>query len=58
MAALVLMDQVLIQNARRTAASLLAPLQHLPPSMVMPPKKVVQKLVEYPEVEEVKLTSA
>ncbi|TFK86539.1 chorismate synthase [Polyporus arcularius HHB13444] len=34
MAALVIMDQVLIQNARKTAASLLPPITTLPPTMV------------------------
>jgi chorismate synthase len=33
---------VLQQNARRTAASLLPPLTHLPPSMVIPGKSTVQ----------------
>lgn len=33
------------QNARTTAASLLPALTHLPPSMVMPPKDVVDKVV-------------
>jgi len=41
MAALVIMDAVLIQNARQTAASLLPPLTHLPPAMAMPSKKAV-----------------
>uniref|UniRef100_A0A0W0F9R1 chorismate synthase n=1 Tax=Moniliophthora roreri TaxID=221103 RepID=A0A0W0F9R1_MONRR len=38
MAAIVLMDQLLIQNSRRTAAQLLPPITTLPPAMVMPPK--------------------
>ncbi|OSD05674.1 chorismate synthase [Trametes coccinea BRFM310] len=38
MAALVIMDQVLIQNARKTASSLLPPITTLPPTMVKPPK--------------------
>ena len=36
MASLVIMDQVLIQNARKTAASLLPPITTLPPTMVKP----------------------
>ncbi|TFK57721.1 chorismate synthase [Heliocybe sulcata] len=36
MAALVVMDQVLIQHARRGAASLLPPITTLPPTMVLP----------------------
>ncbi|KIJ59821.1 hypothetical protein HYDPIDRAFT_99951 [Hydnomerulius pinastri MD-312] len=36
MAAIVVMDQLLIQNSRRTAASLLPPITTLPPTMVMP----------------------
>ncbi|KAG8828883.1 hypothetical protein FRC19_000271 [Serendipita sp. 401] len=55
MAALVLMDQILIQNARRAAANLLPPLDHLPPSMVLPSKRVLQKLAEDPQVEEVEV---
>lgn len=39
MAAIVVMDQLLIQNARRTAASLLPPITTLPPTMVMPSKE-------------------
>jgi chorismate synthase len=42
MAALVVMDQLLIQNARKTAASLLPPITTLPPTMVMPPKEAVK----------------
>ncbi|KAJ8520363.1 hypothetical protein ONZ45_g2828 [Pleurotus djamor] len=38
MAAIVVLDQLLIQNARKTAASLLPPITTLPPTMVMPPK--------------------
>ncbi|KAI5989766.1 chorismate synthase [Pisolithus albus] len=34
-----LMDQLLIQNARKTAASLLPPITTLPPTMVMPSKE-------------------
>ncbi|PPQ98898.1 hypothetical protein CVT24_003529 [Panaeolus cyanescens] len=36
MAAIVVMDQLLIQNSRKTAASLLPPIKTLPPTMVMP----------------------
>ncbi|KAF8555904.1 chorismate synthase [Imleria badia] len=36
MAAIVVMDQLLIQNARKTAASLLPPITTLPPSMMIP----------------------
>jgi len=36
MAALVVLDQLLIQNSRKTAASLLPPITTLPPTMVMP----------------------
>lgn len=36
MAAIVVMDQLLIQNARKTAASLLPPISTLPPTMVTP----------------------
>lgn len=39
MAAIVVMDQLLIQNARKTAASLLPPIATLPPTMVMPSKE-------------------
>lgn len=38
MASLVVMDQLLIQNSRRTAASLLPPVTTLPPTMILPPK--------------------
>jgi len=41
MASLVVMDQLLIQNARKTAASLLPPITTLPPTMVMPAKSSV-----------------
>jgi len=33
------------QNARTTAAALLPPLTHLPPTMVLPGKEVVDKVV-------------
>ncbi|KDR85215.1 hypothetical protein GALMADRAFT_218302 [Galerina marginata CBS 339.88] len=38
MAAIVVMDQLLIQNSRKTAANLLPPITTLPPTMVMPKK--------------------
>ncbi|PPQ67400.1 hypothetical protein CVT25_005979 [Psilocybe cyanescens] len=38
MAAIVVMDQLLIQNSRKTAASLLPPITTLPPTMVIPKK--------------------
>ncbi|CAG7847272.1 Chorismate synthase; AltName: Full=5-enolpyruvylshikimate-3-phosphate phospholyase [Serendipita indica DSM 11827] len=57
MAALVLMDQLLIQNARRATANLLPPLDYLPPSMVLPPKRVLEKLAEDPGAEAVEVTS-
>lgn len=38
MAALVVIDQLLIQNSRKAAASLLPPVTTLPPTMVMPKK--------------------
>ena len=38
MAALVLMDMLLMQNARSTAASLLPPITTLPPTMILPPR--------------------
>ncbi|KAF7437318.1 hypothetical protein PC9H_004157 [Pleurotus ostreatus] len=41
MAAIVVLDQLLIQNARKTAASLLPPITTLPPTMVMPPKETL-----------------
>jgi chorismate synthase len=40
MAALVVMDQLLIQNARKTAASLLPPIATVPPTMVTPKQLV------------------
>ncbi|KAF8973792.1 chorismate synthase [Flammula alnicola] len=40
MAAIVVMDQLLMQNARKTAASLLPPITTLPPTMVMPKKGI------------------
>ncbi|KAF8167882.1 chorismate synthase [Crassisporium funariophilum] len=40
MAAIVVMDQLLIQNSRKTAASLLPPVTTLPPTMVMPKKNL------------------
>ncbi|KAL0945554.1 hypothetical protein HGRIS_014715 [Hohenbuehelia grisea] len=39
MAAIVVLDQLLIQNSRKTAASLLPPITTLPPTMVMPTKR-------------------
>ncbi|OBZ80102.1 Chorismate synthase [Grifola frondosa] len=39
MASLVIMDQLLLQNARKTAASLLPPITTLPPTMVKPPSE-------------------
>lgn len=36
MAAVVVLDQLLIQNARKTAASLLPAVTTLPPTMVLP----------------------
>jgi len=36
MAAIVVMDQVLLQNARKAAASLLPPITTLPPTMMIP----------------------
>ncbi|KAF9493922.1 chorismate synthase [Pleurotus eryngii] len=41
MAAIVVLDQLLIQNARKTAASLLPPITTLPPTMVMPAKETL-----------------
>lgn len=38
MAALVVIDQLLVQNSRKTAASLLPPVTTLPPTMIMPKK--------------------
>ncbi|TEB39150.1 chorismate synthase [Coprinellus micaceus] len=40
MAAIVVLDQLLQQDARKTAASRLPPIKTLPPTMVMPPKRV------------------
>ncbi|WVQ94461.1 chorismate synthase [Kwoniella sp. CBS 9459] len=53
MAAIVIMDMVLQQNARNAAASLLAPLTHLPPTMVLPGKSTVRAVVNGEEVAEV-----
>ncbi|KAG9000911.1 hypothetical protein FRB94_001552 [Tulasnella sp. JGI-2019a] len=39
MAAIVVMDQLLIQNSRKTTASILPPVTTLPPTMVLPPSK-------------------
>ncbi|PPQ95637.1 hypothetical protein CVT26_008666 [Gymnopilus dilepis] len=39
MAALVVMDNLLVQNSRKTAASLLPPVTTLPPTMVLPKKE-------------------
>jgi len=39
MAAIVVMDQIMIQNARKATASLLPPVTTLPPTMVFPPLK-------------------
>ena len=39
MAALVVMDELLIQNARKSTASLLPPVTTLPPTMVLPTRK-------------------
>lgn len=36
---------VLQQNARMSSAQLLAPLMHLPPTMVLPGKRTVQKVL-------------
>ena len=43
MAALVIMDQLLIQNARKTAATLLPPITTLPPTMVKPGTQSVKE---------------
>jgi len=43
MAALVVMDQLLIQNSRKTASSLLPPITTLPPTMVLPQKPTPNK---------------
>lgn len=37
---------VLQQNARKAAASLLAPLTHLPPTMVIPKSKTIKQILE------------
>jgi chorismate synthase len=44
---------VLQQNARTHAASLLPPLTHLPPTMVLPGKDVVQKVAAGQKLETV-----
>jgi chorismate synthase len=41
MAAIVVMDELLIQNSRRAAASLLPPVTTLPSTMVMPPSALI-----------------
>ncbi|GJN89731.1 hypothetical protein Rhopal_002720-T1 [Rhodotorula paludigena] len=47
MAALVIMDAVLIQNARKASASLLPPLETpLPPSMSLPPPQKAEEIVD------------
>ncbi|GAA5883258.1 hypothetical protein JCM16303_007333 [Sporobolomyces ruberrimus] len=47
MAALVIMDAVLIQNSRAASAALLPPLETpLPPSMSLPPKKEMEAAVD------------
>ncbi|WWC60008.1 chorismate synthase [Kwoniella dejecticola CBS 10117] len=53
MAAIVIMDMVLQQNARKATASLLPPLTHLPPTMVLPGKSTVQAVVNGKDVGEV-----
>ncbi|WWC98923.1 chorismate synthase [Kwoniella sp. B9012] len=53
MAAIVIMDMVLQQNARKSAASLLPALTHLPPTMVLPGKSTVQAVVNGKDVGEV-----
>ncbi|WWD16749.1 chorismate synthase [Kwoniella shandongensis] len=53
MAALVIMDMVLQQNARQAAAALLPPLTHLPPTMVLPGKATVDKVIHGESVGEV-----
>lgn len=40
MAAIVVMDQLLMQNSRTAAAKLLPPITTLPPTMVMPKKAI------------------
>jgi chorismate synthase len=39
MAALVVMDELLIQNARKSATSLLPPVTTLPPTMILPARE-------------------
>lgn len=51
-------SKILIQNARRASASLLPPIDYLPPSMIMPPQRVLKKLAEDPEIEAVVAESA
>ncbi|WVR04023.1 chorismate synthase [Kwoniella sp. DSM 27419] len=53
MAAIVLMDQLLQQNARTAAAALLPAPTHLPPTMVLPGKKTVEKVVNGEQIAEV-----
>ncbi|WVW79776.1 chorismate synthase [Kwoniella bestiolae CBS 10118] len=53
MAAIVIMDMVLQQNARKSTASLLPALTHLPPTMVLPGKSTVQAVVNGKDVGEV-----
>ncbi|WRT65472.1 chorismate synthase [Kwoniella shivajii] len=50
MAAIVVMDMVLQQHARKSVASLLPPLTHLPPTMVLPGKSTVQAVVNGEDV--------
>ncbi|KAJ7226095.1 chorismate synthase [Mycena pura] len=52
MAAIVLMDALLMQKARQAAASLLPPITTLPPTMVLPPKvNVVARRVNGDDVD-------
>ncbi|KAH6917166.1 chorismate synthase [Coprinopsis sp. MPI-PUGE-AT-0042] len=46
MAAIVVMDQLLMQDARKTAASRLPPIKTLPPTMVMPKREEILKSQE------------
>ena len=46
MAAIVVMDQLLMQDARKTAASRLPPIKTLPPTMVMPKREEILKRQE------------
>ncbi|GHJ85584.1 hypothetical protein NliqN6_1986 [Naganishia liquefaciens] len=46
MAAIVIMDAVLQQNARMASAALLAPLTHLPPTMIIPKSKTVKQILK------------